>query len=492
MDYSSRSMTKRPVCVLSVGRSGTSLTARAINLLGVHLGAEQDMMSPSEQNERGYWENVAIHRLNEELLEGFGGSWYRPPDLTPGWAHDEGLERVRERAVAVARELAGQGRRWGFKDPRTIVLLPFWQRVVGEMDYVICVRRADAFVRSVQELDPPDGTPHATAGLWLDMNAAALRQTVGERRMFVFYEDWFEDSRQVAQRLATYLHGDAWSRDPVALDAVVAFFDPALRRADAREEPTELAGAPELEAMYAHLRLIAQHDTDDRDARDRQALVAQTLADSYRFRQALEDDVRQAEERTAASRAETESARSYAVALEQTHHRAVQDLNHQIRRRDEEVDRMHGWLDAVHASASWRLTAPLRAVKHGLQPPWKIRRESAAPASDQSLLAEWSVRRVWWLAFTLSLLVAATDAIMDNRVILIALLSAGPCCGLLTGRWVRTATLAIWTGVLAVLLCIPDEIWGTWAQLVNVGAVLTAGLLSAAAASFIERRRGCV
>jgi hypothetical protein len=55
---------------------------------------------------------------------------------------------VRERAVAVVRELAVPGRRWGFKDPRRIVLLPFWQPLVGEMDYLICVMRARAFVRA--------------------------------------------------------------------------------------------------------------------------------------------------------------------------------------------------------------------------------------------------------------------------------------------------------------------------------------------------------
>jgi hypothetical protein len=169
--------------------------------------------------------------------------------------------------------------------------------------------------------------------------------------------------------------------------------------------------------------------------------------------------------------------------------RAVQDLNDDIRRRKEEVDKLHRWLNAVHASASWQLTAPLRAVKHGMQRLWRGRRESALPVCDQSLLAGWSVRRVWWLAFILSSLVATTDAIIDNSVILIALLSVGPCCSLLTGRWIKTATVAVWTIALAVLLCLPDEIWDTRTQMINVGAVVTAGLLSTVATCFIERSR---
>jgi hypothetical protein len=173
------------------------------------------------------------------------------------------------------------------------------------------------------------------------------------------------------------------------------------------------------------------------------------------------------------------------------HEQAVRRLTDEILRRDEEVDRLHRWLDAVHASASWKLTAPLRAVKREIQRSWQIHRDPALSARDQSLLAGWSIRRVWLLAFILSSLVAITDAILNNHIILIALLSIGPCCSLLTGRWIRTATVAMWTVVLAVLLCIPDEIWDTRTQLVNVGAVVAAGLLSTATASLIEKSRQC-
>jgi hypothetical protein len=346
----------RPVCVLSVGRSGSSLAARAMNLLGVHLGAEEDLMGASEQNERGYWENMAIFRVNEALLEALGGSWYRPPELSSGWEHDARLDELRERALDVVAGLARPERRWGFKDPRTIVLLPFWRQVIGEMDYVICVRRAHAFVRSVHELDPARTEPCASAQLWLEMNAAALEQTIGERRMLVFYEDWFEDPRRVAGRLAAFIHGDASAADPEDLDAVESFFDPRLRRADACEEPAELVGAPELEAMHAHLRLIAENDSDDRDTRGREALVARALAQGYRLRQGLRDDIRRADEKTAASRAETESARAYAEALGQTQ----EELRAALARHQQ-------WLEAVQGSTSWRMTVPLRAAKRHVQ-----------------------------------------------------------------------------------------------------------------------------
>jgi hypothetical protein len=275
-------MKQHPICVLSVGRSGSSLVTRAINLLGVDLGADDDLMPATEQNRDGFWESMPIWSINERLLECLGGSWYRPPRLAPGWTDDERLLGLRQEATRVVGQLARPGVRWGFKDPRTIPLLPFWREIVGEMDYLICVRRPHAVISSVEHMGLPGTEPLETAMLWLDMNAAALAQTATERRKLIFYEDWFEDPRRVARQLAAFIHGEASPVDPEALRAIDAFLDPRLRRAD--EAAIEVV-APELEAMYEHLRLVADPGATRRYARDRETLVAQTLADAFRSRQ---------------------------------------------------------------------------------------------------------------------------------------------------------------------------------------------------------------
>jgi hypothetical protein len=110
------------------------------------------------------------------------------------------------------------------------------------------------------------------------------------------------------------------------------------------------------------------------------------------------------------------------------------------------------------------------------------------PAHEQSLLAGWSIRRVWYLALAVSSLIAATDAILGRHVILIGLLIAGPCCGLLTGRWARTATVGAWAIALAVVLGLPDGIWGTSTHLAFLGAVGIVALVSTSSAAIIERR----
>ncbi len=234
-----------------------------------------------------------------------------------------------------------------------MILLPFWREVVGEMDYVVCVRRAKAVIQSVQETGQPGAQAECTSKLWLEVNARALAETVAERRVFVFYEDWHENARTVAARLATFVHGDGFTADAETLDAVMAFFKPELSRAETPD--TNASANPELEAMYEHLRLIAARDDSDPALRARQARVAQALAASYGVRQELQEVVESAREEILNARIENQSTCSHAAELE----RVNRELQDQLAHHRE-------WLDGIERSASWKVTAPLRAAKRGL------------------------------------------------------------------------------------------------------------------------------
>jgi cation:H+ antiporter len=109
-------------------------------------------------------------------------------------------------------------------------------------------------------------------------------------------------------------------------------------------------------------------------------------------------------------------------------------------------------------------------------------------AGRQSLLPGWPVRRIWALGVALSVIVAATDAALGHRAVLIGLLIIGPCCVLLTGRWVPTALTGLWVIGLAILLGVPDGIWGTSSQLAFLGAVTAVAAACTLAAAIIQAR----
>ena len=93
------------VCILSPPRSGSSLTAKIINILGVHLGECQDFEEASVHNPKGYFEHHSIQKINEEILSRLGydyshagADWTEPPSFAINWAMSPQLSDLRERA----------------------------------------------------------------------------------------------------------------------------------------------------------------------------------------------------------------------------------------------------------------------------------------------------------------------------------------------------------------------------------------------------------
>jgi cation:H+ antiporter len=105
---------------------------------------------------------------------------------------------------------------------------------------------------------------------------------------------------------------------------------------------------------------------------------------------------------------------------------------------------------------------------------------------QESLLTGWPVKRLWALGLAGSFGVAAIDAALGNRVVLIGLLIVGPCCVLLTGRWAPTALTGLQVIALAVVLGVPDGIWGTTIFFIWLAAVAVVALAATVAAVFIQ------
>ena len=121
------------------------------------------------------------------------------------------------------------------------------------------------------------------------------------------------------------------------------------------------------------------------------------------------------------------------------------------------------------------------------------RRTSAGAGRDRApapeLLPGWSVPRLWAVALLVSVIVAAADAALGHHVVLIGLLIIAPCCALLTGRWLPTGLTGLWVIALAVILGVPDGIWGTSIHLVFLAAVTAVACASTLAAAVISIRR---
>jgi hypothetical protein len=193
------------VCILGMHRSGTSLVTRLLNELGLYLGPEDHLMRPGPANPAGHWESRAIKDINDEILFILGGTWYEPPELTPGWERSSELAGPRRQARKLIEADFSGSDLWGFKDPRTSLTAPFWQRIVGPMRYVICLRNPVDVAASLEARED-EPVPFAEgAELWLTYVRAGLAASAGHPREFVFYEDLVADPEPLAGRLARFI-----------------------------------------------------------------------------------------------------------------------------------------------------------------------------------------------------------------------------------------------------------------------------------------------
>src|SRR5215471_17295620 len=138
-------------------RSGTSLVASWLSALGVDMG--QELLSPDKGNPRGYFDDVGFLEfqrrvLSECCLTDDGGH----PDW--GWTESEQLNReTLKDFIPAARSLVvsraqGQGL-WGWKDPRTTLLLDYWDTLLDGAYYIFVYRFPWDVADSMQRLGEP-------------------------------------------------------------------------------------------------------------------------------------------------------------------------------------------------------------------------------------------------------------------------------------------------------------------------------------------------
>lgn len=218
-------VTPTVVCTLGMHRSGTSLVARMLNLLGVHLGPEALVSRTGADNPKGYWEHQSFVEVNETILARFGGRWDAPPAFPAGWPQAARLGDLRDKARTLLGSFASAPL-WGWKDPRTCLTLPFWQDLVGPMRYVMSVRNPRDVAASLARRNSMSA--EEADRLWLAHTQASLAATIGHPRLFVFYEDLLTDWPAELRRMAAFVGHPERADAGRVRDAVGAFLDVQL------------------------------------------------------------------------------------------------------------------------------------------------------------------------------------------------------------------------------------------------------------------------
>lgn len=118
---------KTLVMVLGMHRSGTSAITKGLQTLGVSLS--ENLLEGSEANKKGYWEDLDVLAINEKLLHYAGLEWYSPVTFPIEKLEDPYCQALIDEAVCLLKKKVSEHPLWGFKDPRSSRLLPFWLHV---------------------------------------------------------------------------------------------------------------------------------------------------------------------------------------------------------------------------------------------------------------------------------------------------------------------------------------------------------------------------
>jgi hypothetical protein len=289
----SSAVQRRPiVLVVGMHRSGTSLCSHILSVLGVDMadtipGPGATSLRP--ENPRGHWERWEIVEFHDRILRLFNRDYFgRFHDfaLPVAWWADPSVVQIRREIVAFLEKRMGNGY-FGFKDPRTVRLMPVWHQILNELKLaprvVLCLRNPAQVARSLQARDGLD--PAIGEYRWLVHIIDFFRYTNGFEFCTVEYEEWFENPALNIEKLQKFLDL-SWQQSEADLALVLSgIIDPAARHDDpVHREPSQ----PLVRTLYK----LAGHTGQD-GARDQIAYIVSQFASFQQlqrpFLQAFED-----------------------------------------------------------------------------------------------------------------------------------------------------------------------------------------------------------
>jgi hypothetical protein len=348
-----------PIVIAGMHRSGTSLMASCLQALGVDVGS--NLMPANAHNQKGYFEDVEFVDLHRAIFRAAcpaeDAGW---PEV--GYTESEQLDMARVAPFTEAAKQLIEARRdlpiWGWKDPRTTLLLPFWHELLPNARYVLVYRHpwdvADSLYRRGDSIIAT--RPDYAYRIWTYYN----------RRMLAFYNAHREQCllvstnalsnqmEKVVRLLEEKLGLPLSTKAPA--ETLRAIFDGELMRdlpLDHGAVALAHAHCPDAIATLRALEAAA-------DVPGHSETVAPTLAAfAALHRASVQGDL-------GPSALMHENARLVDEAQSQ-----AEELR-RIQVRETELVQLVAARDAalweMRNSTSWRLTTPIRAIKTALRP----------------------------------------------------------------------------------------------------------------------------
>lgn len=254
--------------VLGMHRSGTSMFTRSLNLMGVQLGPE--LLGSTRSNSKGYWEDLFFVSKNVAMLRSLGmntDGFGLMKNLVNAHRNSQHLIPDDHTWATIKNYLLHTFSTglWGWKDPRTVLLYPFWHKIlshlgVGHIRPMIIVRHPQSCLNSL--LKPPyrGGMAQMSGQYGIETQTFILDQWKCYNRIldvlsdqtdcFISFFEWLSDPKQVRSEMVRC--AARLGKENRQVNQAVSWVDPNLIHHHATEE-TPIAD-PETLVIYRSLR----------------------------------------------------------------------------------------------------------------------------------------------------------------------------------------------------------------------------------------------
>jgi len=372
----SRAIQRRPIIlVVGMHRSGTSLCSHLLSALGVDMADNipgPGATSPVPSNPRGHWERWEIVEFHDRILglfnRGYSGGFHDFA-LPVAWWADPRVVEIRREILAFLEKRMGNVY-FGFKDPRTVRLMPVWHQIFKELKLapkvVLCLRNPAQIARSLNARDGLD--PEIGEYRWLVHMIDFFRYSSNLDFCTVEYEEWFNNPLANIEKLQKFLDLQ-WQQSEADLGLVLSgIIDSSARHDDSDRRE---ASQPLVRTLYKLAGRAGQDGSGDQIA----YIVSQFVSFQQLqrpFQQAFEDVAKVAakfpevEQEAAGLRAAVgernavvEAADAKAAAVEARLAERERALAEVSRRADE----LLGALQAAQAEAAVREAALAQAER---------------------------------------------------------------------------------------------------------------------------------
>jgi hypothetical protein len=339
------------ICITGMHRTGTSMVARMLNLSGLYLGEEDDILPAGLHNPEGYWENRNFLAINDGVLNELGAGWDFPPELQVGWESNPTLVPWKTKAATLVKQFSMRSF-WGWKDPRNSLIMPFWQGLIPNMRVIICIRSPWEAASSLYQRN--HFSHPSSYYLWHIYYRSLLSALKLEDRLVTHYDKYFQEPKAELGRILDWLGIKVPDHK---IERAVAAVSISLRHYWAGTIDLARTPPPEdVQSLYEDLcgeAGLATHENQTAGAPIQQPAYVNVHTE----RTGNIEIVRAQERRT--HQLAIQAAKKTAIMNEKD--RAIQALTAQVNQKET-------LLREIFRSKAWRLVTFLRRVLYGKNP----------------------------------------------------------------------------------------------------------------------------